>query len=244
MSDYSYIGSGRVYMEEIGSGTGLIDVGNVSELTVTPQEDVRELLDYTSPGGGTYNEVRRVSRVEMSMTMREYSPENIARVLRGASTSVPGSTVTDESHTAYPGAFIATEYPPDTISAVTDASGTTTFTEGQDYEVRPGGIFVLPSGSITPGQTLLIDYAYLATSRIEALVESGKEFRIFFAGLNEAHSGKEVTVDIFRLRLGVVQQMSLIGDDFGSLQVSGEMLKDTTKTGSGVSQYFRSFVVE
>lgn len=243
MADYSYIGSGRVYMEEVGGTTGLLDVGNVSELIITPTEDVKELLDYTAPGGGTYNEVRRVSSVEMSMTMREFSPENIARLLRGAVTNTSNSIVTDESHIARLGAFIPMDNVPDFIQAVTDSSGATTYVEGTDYEVRPGGIYILPGGNITDGQTILVDYSYPSYDTVEALINAGKEYRVFFAGLNEARSGKETIIDMYRVRLGVAQQIPLIGDDFAAYQVSGKLLKDTTKSGAGISQYFKTMIV-
>ncbi len=245
MADYSYIGSGRIYMEDLGANpaTGLIDIGNVSELTLTPAEDVKELLDYTSPGGGTYNEVRRISSVEMSMTIREFSPENIARILRGNASSTVAGTITGEVHTANPGAFIPTQYPPVVVSAVTNSAGSTTYVQGTDYDVVPGGIVVTPGGGITAGQIIHIDYSHLALDTVEALVNAGKEYRIFFAGLNEARSGKEVTLDLYRVRLGVAQSVPLIGEDFAGYQVGGKLLKDTTKTGIGVSQYFRAMLV-
>jgi len=58
--------------------------------------------------------------------------------------------------------------------------------------------------------------------------------------LNEARSGKAVVIHIYRQKLGAAQNLALIGDDYAALEISGKVLKDTTKTGAGVSQYFKA----
>ena len=50
--------------------------------------------------------------------------------------------------------------------------------------------------------------------------------------------GKDVTGKFFKVRLGAPQNLGLIGDDFGTLQITGTMEADTTIVGAGKSQYF------
>lgn len=245
MADYSYLGSGKVYLREVGAAAGRIEVGNCSALAFAVAEETKEKKDYTQPGGGTYNEVRRISSVEMQLTMDELSPQNLARALYGSTAAVTSAAVTDESHTAYKGAFIKLNNVPASTPApvVTGPGGTPTYVAGTDYEVRPGGIFILASGAIADGATILVDYTKAAADVVEALVNSGKEYELVFAGLNEARSGKAVIVTAHRVKIGAAQNIGLIGDEYAQIEVSGKLLKDTTKTG-GVSQYFKVELVQ
>lgn len=238
MTDYSYIGSGRIYLEEVGGSTGLLEIGNCSALSFVVNEEIKELKDYTQPGGGTYNEVRRISSVEVNLTGHDFSPENLARVLYGSSSAAVVTGVTDEVHAvAAVGTFVATNKPAASITAVTGPSGTPTYTVDTDYEVRPGGIWIPTTSTITPGN-IEIDYTPMAGFVVEGLVNSGKEYRIVFGGLNEARSGKQTIIEAYRCRLGAARNLGFIGDEYGALEVAGKLLKDSSKSG-GISQYFR-----
>lgn len=241
MQDYSYIGSGKVYLREIGAAAGLIEAGNCSKLTFGVTEDVKELKDYTNPGGGTQNEVRRINAVEASMTMHDLIHSNLSRVLYGASSTVASAAVTDETHTAYKGAFIPFTYLPAASPAwtVTDNAGTTTYVKDTDYEVRNGGIFILSGGSIVDASTIKVDYTKAGADVVQALVNSGKEYELVFDGLNEARSGKKTRVTAHRVRIGAAKEIGLIGADYAALEVTGKLLKDSTKNGTTISQYFK-----
>lgn len=237
--DYSYIGVGKIYLKKVGSAAGLIEVGNCSGLNLSVNEESKEVKDYTKPGGGTYNEVSRISSVEVSMTMIDLSPENLARALYGSTSAVTSAAVLDEVQTAYKGAFIPLNNIPDASVApiVTDSAGTTTYVAGTDYEVRSGGIFILTTGTIVDAASIKIDYTKAAANVIEALTTGAQEYELFFDGLNEARSGKSATIRIHRAKLGAAKQIGLIGNDFANLESSGKVLADTSKA-AGLSQYF------
>jgi hypothetical protein len=242
MADYSYIGSGKAYLREVGSAAGLVEVGNCSALNFSVTEESKELKDYTQPGGGTYNEVKRISAVEMAMTMHDLSPENLARALYGSTSAVATGTVTDEVHTAYDDTFIPFDFIPAASPApvVKDtATGLITYVEGTDYEVRPGGIFVLGTGTIVSAADLDISYTKAASDVVEALTASGKEYELVFDGLNEARSGKKTMITAHRVKIGAAQNLSMIGEDYAALEVTGKLLKDSTKNGTSISQYFK-----
>ena len=79
-------------------------------------------------------------------------------------------------------------------------------------------------------------------STVEALINSAPLVAVKFVGVNVV-DGKDVTGKFFKVRLGAPQNLGLIGDDFGTLQITGTMEADTTITGTGKSQYF-SLVLE
>jgi hypothetical protein len=238
MSDYSYIGAGRVYLRDTTGSTGLLFVGNCSALDFGVTEDTKELKDYTQGGGGTYNEVRRIASVEGKLTLHDLNPENLARALFGTSTAQTAATVTDESHpSVIAGGFVATTYIPLSITSV--KVGAATKTVDTDYIVRNGGIEIVATGSIITGDTVLITYSKAASDVVQALVASAKEYELYFDGMNEARSGKTTRINVHRMKIGAAANLSMIGDDYAALEISGKLLKDTTKNGTTVSQYFK-----
>lgn len=241
MEQYAYYGAGKAYVRVVGAAAGLKELGNVSALTfnVTPQQET--LPDYTQTGGGTYAEIRRIESVEASITMHDLNPHNAALALLGASAAVTGAAVTDEAHTAYDDSMIKLAHPgPYSSVVVTGSGGTPTYVADTDYEVRPGGIFILSTGSIADAAALLVDYTYLTYDKVEAIVNASQEYEILFDGLNEARSGKRVRLEAYKVRLSPTQALDLISQAFLELQVTGTVLKDTTKTGAGISQYFKA----
>lgn len=301
MADYSYIGSGKVYLREIGGTGGLVEAGNCSALSFSITEETKELKDYTQPGGGTYNEVRRISSVEAAITMHDLDAENLARSLYGTASAVSTTAVTGESLTVYPNAYApfaklpATTPAPTIVPAQASASaranttayalgayvtpatpngfyykataagtsggtiptypttvggtvtdGTVTWTcagktapaSGTEYEVRQGGVFVA-AGATIAGEVWTAGYTPVAADMVQALTTSGKEYELVFDGLNEARSGKRTRVSAYRVKIGAAQNLGLIADDYAALEVTGKLLKDTTKSGTGISQYFK-----
>lgn len=306
MSDYSYLGVGRVYLRDRSvANQPMLEVGNCSALNFSVTEDTKELKDYTNPGGGTRNEVRRVSTVEMSLTMHDLNAQNLARALYGTATThvggvartnvvlgsgaksgfVPmtepfaaspapviratnGRTAATRANTAVVAlnAYIVPATPNDFYYRVTTA-GTTgaappvfpttvgqTVTDGTavltcmgrialvaatDYELRSSGILLLAAARYTDGEALEADYTTAAHDLVQALTGSGKEYELFFDGLNEARSGKRVTVRAFRVRVGALADLPLIGEEYAAAEVTGKLLADTSRT-VGLSQYFEA----
>jgi hypothetical protein len=239
MPEQSYIGVGKVYILKEGASAGLVEVGNVDTLTLGVNEESKELRDFQSPGGGLLNEIKRIESVDATLNLRELKPENLAIALFGNASEVTGDSVAGEAHTAYQGSLVALAHPPSGNVVVTGSGGTPTYVEGTDYEVRPGGIFIVEGGGISDDTAIEVDYDYLTEEVIQALTESGDAYRVYFEGLNEAQSDKPVIVDLYRVRFGPAQQFDLIGDDFAGFQIAGKVLKDTGKSGAGVSQYFK-----
>lgn len=301
MEDFSYIGVGRIYLRQLGAAGGLIEVGNCSALNFGITEEERKLRDYTTPGGGTRNSVKRIDAVQANFTMHDLNAGNLARVLYGAaSEEAGGGTVAAEAFAAYPGAYYSFEFlpaetpvptvtggvgavarentesvalgdlitpavsngffyvvteagttgaaPPSFPTVIGDsvADGTAELTcagrvapvEGEDYEQRPGGILVLPGRSL-PNMPWSVGYTRAGTDVVEALIDSGQEFEMIFDGLNEARSGKRTKITAFRVKPGATQSLGLIDEEYGELAVVAEVLQDPSRSGAGLSRYFR-----
>lgn len=240
--DYSYLGSGKLLIREYGAATPFGEIGNCSALNYSPQTDKKTLPNYTEPGGGTQNTVDRVTGVELAYTFHDFSPSNFARTLRGSATETASGSASAEAVVAYKGGFTPLAKIAKTITAVEPAGGGTPYVAGEDYELRDGAIYI-PADSAIPNPVagaanIDVDYTFDKQSRIEALVNPAKKYELLFLGLNEARSGKPVRVHTHKVSGGMVQQMAMLGEDFGGGEVTGDCEMDPTKTGVGVSKYF------
>jgi hypothetical protein len=237
---YPYLGSGKIYARLAGAAAGLLEVGNASELTLAVKEDKKKLQDFSKPGGGTYASVSRIDTVTAQMKLNDLNKTNVARAVFGTESAVAGATVTDEAVTAYKGALVPLAHIGATTVVVTNSAATTTYVENTDYEVRAGGIYIIPAGAITNAESLKVDYVFLDYDKVEAMTSGAITLELHFEGLNEANSGKPVVVDIYRAQLSPTKALSLLGDKFSDLDVEAEVLKDASKVGVGISQYFRA----
>lgn len=236
--DYSYLGSGKIWLRDTSIARAFVQVGNASALALAVTEEVKELKDFTQPGGGTYNEVRRISAVEAQMTLHDISVSNLARALYGTASVQATATVTDESHIdIIGGELIPTVFLPSAITTVKRSA--TTLTLNADYTVEPGGVVPILGGpnTLIAGDDLLITYTKATHDVLEALTASGKEYELLFDGLNEARTGKRTRVTAYRVKIGALANLALIGEEYAAIEVTGKLLKDTTKTGAGISQY-------
>jgi hypothetical protein len=202
---------------------------------------VKELQDYTTPGGGKRNEVRRLTGVEIGYTFHDFSAENFARALRAQTTNTASGNVVDEQVVAYKGGYTPLAHIASSITAVRPAGGITPFAAGTDYQLIDGQLYIPSTSTVTDpvagAANIEVDYARAAQKKVQALVDSNKQYELVFMGLNEARSGKRVRVRCHKVSGGLISQFALIGDDYGAGEVTGALLSDTTKTGSGISKY-------
>lgn len=236
---YSYIGKGTIYIGPQDRSSGMLPMGNCSSLELQVTEDKKEQQDYTTGGGGLANSQARISGVTANITALELSPDNIARALRGDVTSQTADTVSSESQTAYHGGLVDLDFLPDTAETITvkDSSDTTTYVKGTDYTVTRAGIIILSGGSITDGESILVSYTKALGDVVEALTNSGIEYRLVFNGLNEASSDSPVVVKLHRVKFSPTSGMSLIGDEFAELPMTADVLSDPNMVGAGISKY-------
>ena len=245
IADASYIGKGEIFLGPYAGGAAMVSVGNVAELTFSHETEKKELLDYTSAAGGKANAIERVTGVTMSLKAHDVNAANLAFGAFGSTSAITAAAVLNEPHVAYKGGLVPLVFVPDLAIApvVTDVAGTTTYVAGTDYVLTTAGIYVT-TGSAIPNSVasavnIHVDYTKKAVNVVEALVNSAQEYKLVFAGLNEAQSGKAVVLTVHRFKSGAAQNISMIGDDYASLDLAGEALSDSLITGAGLSKYYK-----
>lgn len=123
MTDYSYLGSGQMYARERGALAGLIEIGNCSALAFAVEEEEKKLKDFTAPGGGTRNSVKRVSAVTMNLTAHDMDGGNLARFGYGTQSAIATAPVAAESSAGYKDSFLPFDFLPSDAVAPTITAG-------------------------------------------------------------------------------------------------------------------------
>lgn len=239
---------GQVYARPYGSAVLPTPVGNVLELALNHTEDVQRQQDMTKQGGGTHAEVRRVTDVQVAMRLADLNVVNLARAALGTVSGIASGTVVDEPFDV---SALGTLLPLLHIGATAvvvkkgaTAVAATAVAATGNYEVRGSGVVLLSDApDIAPADKLWVSYSYGDYAAIEALTTKAVELELIFDGLNEADSGKPVSLNIWRASQGVTQAMTLLNTGFNGLNVAGTVLQDPTKQGSGISQYYRTRMV-
>jgi hypothetical protein len=227
----SYIGSGIVYADGR-------DVGNASGVKIDIEQETKSLPNYRG-GGGNAAEVTKVKAVKLSLTMNDFSNANMALALRGKVDVVTAEAITDEVLTAVLDGLCDTNKMIELAIApvVKSDDAATTFDVDVDYVVSAGGIRPLSSGNITADQLLKVSYTSKAGNALQALVESGKELKVVIDGVNDA-TGKPWTLKFYKWKPSPTSGLDLIGDDFGSFDIEGGVLADSTIVATGKSKFF------
>jgi hypothetical protein len=233
----SYIGVGKVLARPYGSlpAVRFRHVGNVSKLEPSHKLDTKKEQDYTRPGGGTRARIDRISSIDLGMTWLNHNAENWALAMAGEATTVTTGAVAAESIVGYKGTTVPLLYPPSAVASVG------ALVAGTDYEMSPAGIYFPDTSSVTDGATLAVAYTRAAHSRIEAVMNTGKELELLFEGLNEADTNKAAVFHAWRVLIPAADALSLISDDFSKMEYKAEMLKDATK-GAGVSAFYNALI--
>jgi hypothetical protein len=239
--EMSFIGVGAVYLELLGSGGGLLPVGNNSQLEYAFDEEKQELPNYMTPGGGNANVQSKISSFTGSMLLHDFTPENLALALRGSVTAVAAGTVTDEVQecAGVNGELIPFDFPIDHGAAITvKTAADAALTVDVDYTITSTGIVVIGDGDIT-NAGVKVSYTKAVGAIMEALVASGQEFRLHFDGVNDAQSGKPVAVTNHRIKFSPTSGLAFLGSEFGEIPLQFDVLSSPNVVGSGLSKYMR-----
>lgn len=242
MEDYSYLGSGIVLIREHGTNAGFDELGNTSAFSISPEVNSLQLADFQNPGGGVQNRVDRVNNWNLNLTFHDINSLNLARYTRGHATAVAAATVTAEPHFAHKGKWVPLKYPALAVTAVEPAGGGTAYLAGEDYIVDRGMLFIPATSLIADATTaanIEVDYSHGAIGHVEAAVTAQKFYEIQLHSANEARSGKRVQAVCHKVSGGMLETLSLLGDEYAGPSVTQSITRDPAKrTGALVSEYF------
>lgn len=229
-ADNLVIGRGVGYFAEIANGVlgGEEHLGNITSLTIKASQEVKEKYESQTSQSALYDRVPMRTTFTLTLTGDEFTLGNIKRLLAGkvgAITQTAG-TVAAETLTAnaQPGLY----YPlaKRKVSNVVVKVGSTAKVEGTDYTVdaRTGRIYIVPTGSIAKGATVVVDYAYenINLATIEAGANATQYAMFRFISDNVRGANKEVIVP--KVSLTLDSEYGLISDDYGNWTLTASVL--------------------
>jgi hypothetical protein len=245
--DFSHLGVGELWMRRRGQAVPMRPVGNANQLQFAVEQNTITQQEFRSAGGGARNEIKRITGVNASMQIFDLSPENIAMVLYGDTSTVPATdpesapSAKKQTVVSYKGGLIPLDYMNVTVVSVISTGGSpvTYVPTGAtpDYIVQAGGVFIPDNSTIPNGTSIEITYHHGKQYVVEAMTNSGYEFEASFRGYNEARS-KHFSIDMWRMRFPPTEGISWVGDEFAQITASPSLLSDTSRP-AGKSQFFR-----
>lgn len=236
--DRSFIGEGIVHGRLYGSQDPFLPFGNCDVFSISFAVDRKALANFMG-GGGNRNVRERVTDVTSSVGFYDLTPDNVALVTRSTIQVAPTAAITDEPHISKGVALelIPFKYLPDlTKTIIVKTAGGEALVSGTDYLVIPHGIQVLSDGDID-ATGVTVSYTPRPSSAVQMLNGSQRELELYIAGLNDAQSGEPFSLRPRRVKFGMLQEFSVLGQEYTKLTGPAELLADPLITATDVSKF-------
>jgi len=256
------LGRGALYfsddLDTDGRPKNFRHLGNAEAFTVNVET---ENLEHFSTLEGLKKRDRNVilsQALGVSMELAEIDVENLRLFLAGENTqtAVTGASV-DATPGGNPNLIVSglgrwydlydnaspSTYPPVaadsaervyrlTSVVVKDATDTTTYVEGTDYDLDAelGRIFIREGGSIGATDSLLVDFdfATLTIDEVRGLKQASLTGVLKFVSINANDASKEIEYQFHSVSLRAEGDFALIGDEFATLSLTGEAGENAT----------------
>lgn len=227
--DYYFKLRTLMFIREAGTAEHFRPLGLVDEATLTFNETVDRLRDVRRSAGGTASVDRDIESGEITLRMREGTPENLALGWFATQTAVVAGSVVDAPYTAQKGQLIYVGHTDISNVEVTSDPAGTTYTLGTDYTFIESGAFIVPGGTIADDAEVLVSFDYGAQDVLDGLTTTGKTWELLASAENKVQGGAPSVLFIPRVRFGPSQGFEIQGAaEHGSIQVTGEILRDGT----------------
>ncbi len=219
-----------------GSYLGERDLGNAPALTFNTA--LEKLPHLSSRGGLKAKDKEVIVQITptLALTLDEISVENLSLMSLGDIEKITQSSgsVSDEEHTAHLGRRIELAHRSVSSVVVTlDAGGT--LVAGTDYVVDTslkddviGRVLILPTATgVTEGAAIKISYDYGDVEYHRIKMYTQTEIEGAFRYVSDNPVGTQQELRMWRVSLTPGGETSMIGDDWSTLQFTGEVLRDS-----------------
>lgn len=231
-----FSGQGKVYIATPVAGVpGVFRyVGNVPSLEINFETDTLEHKEATSGQRLTDLRLSREKKASLKMTLEEFDKNNLALALYGVAADIGAGSVTAEvfPNPVAVGDFVRLAKQKVSSVVIEDSAGTpATLVLDTDYRIESadhGLIEILNIGAYT--QPFKADYSHALVANINMFTAPAPERWIRFQGLNTADNNKSWLIELYKAAMDPLANLALITDELASLELSGSVLYDSTKT--------------
>lgn len=240
---------GRVYLGKRDINGEPIEVrspGNVADLKLSLKTEVLEHFESQSGQRSLDHRMIKSKSATISLSIEEFTKENLALALYGTAVTSNGGTVTDETLGGIAPVigdryFLA--HPKVSTLVLKDSAGTpATLTPGTHYTADTdfGAIqFLDVTGFTAP---YLASYAYGSVAEIGIFTQPLPERFLRLEGLNTAQGNAPVLVELYRVAFDPLKELALISSDYNKFDLEGSLLADATKPYDAVLGQFGRIV--
>ncbi|HOD32985.1 MAG TPA: hypothetical protein PKO12_05870, partial [Holophaga sp.] len=205
-----YLGAGEVWFNRFdasGNATQWRHLGNVSRLEPAQSVETLEKRSAMSGARGLLKRVVTSTTSEVSMTLDEFDPENVALALLGtaAAFSQSSGTATDSAvtGTVKKGQWLETGKLKITVTAVKKSGGATLNANEYEVDSDTGMIKILSTAStVADGDSITWSgsYAAVTSTQVQALANSRIEGALRFRSASDA-VGPRYLVDFWKVAI-------------------------------------------
>lgn len=200
-----------------------------------------EKVDVSAANNGAntvVNEVVTSNKMNLTLTLRDVQPENVAIAMFGEASSHAAEVGRIETQQAYAGGTMKLDRfidPEGTAPVITSEDGGTTYVVDENYILNEGSVYWLEdqTGATNPlvDGNVKVTYDALKGIDIDALTDSNKVFGLYFEGENIAEQGELVKVNMFKVSLDPTENYNVMStEDFATLTLGGTVLESKAVT--------------
>lgn len=235
MSTYASF-QGRVYLGKRNASGLPVEVrspGNVADLKLSLKTEVLEHFESQSGQRALDHRMVKSKSATVSLTIEEFTRENLALALYGTHLTTANGTVTDEPiGGAVPviGDRYFLAHPKVSSLIVRDSAATpATLIAGTQYTADPnfGAIQFLDLTGLTA--PFRASYAFGEVSEIGIFTQPVPERFLRLEGLNTAQGNAPVLVELYRVAFDPLKELALISNDYNKFELEGSLLADPSK---------------
>ena len=240
---------GRVYLGKRDVSGNPIEVrspGNVADLKLSLKTEVLEHFESQSGQRSLDHRMIKSKSATVSMSVEEFTKENLALALYGTAVASTGGTVTDEpigGATPMVGDRYFLAHPKVSTLVVKDSAATpATLSLGTQYTVDTdfGAVQFLDTTGLTA--PFKASYAFGDVSEIGIFTQPLPERYLRLEGLNTAQSNARVLVELYRVAFDPLKELALISNDYNKFDLEGSLLADSSKQYDAVLGQFGRIV--
>lgn len=230
-----FSGQGKVLVGKATDGKvgALRYVGNCPALQVELTTETTEHKE--SHSGQRLTDMRLVTSkmANITITLEDFTKQNLALGLYGTAAQTAGASVTDEALPAglKAGDLVRLAHPG--VSAVSVKNRTNAaLAAATDYEVHSadhGSLKILKDIAAT-GQPLKASYTHRAYTNVTMFDAASTDNWVRFEGLNTADSNTPVLIELYRVSFDPLANLGAISDELLQMELQGSALYDSTKT--------------
>lgn len=246
MTTLYYSGAGYLYLgarDVNGNPLGLLPIGDVADFKVALKADVEEVQEDQTGDRLTAVRLQTGKHASVSMTAKDWSKDNLARVVYGAAASQGTGTVTNESlpnPTSINALYLLARQNV-TLASVIDSTGTPKTLPAGQYTVNGPGGSILIKDKITGGpyaEPFKANYSYADCTSVPLFTQDAVEYWLRYEGRNTVPGGGKIIVDLYRLAMDPAASLDFITRQVATFPMAGSVLRDDTKAANAVLGQF------